>query len=426
MKKIDNSINKKIYIIDDFMKYHDIEFIQNLYITILKRKVDKLSLSQRLEQLRTGNYSKIEILTSIRFSKEGRSVNIPILGIKKRYLLTLVYRIPIIGYFAKTFITLLFLPKLIRRINSFETHYFREKNEISKQRINKELQTTQKFQEIKLHFQEVELRSKNIQLRINEINRAKELLIKIDNRVTNAIDSNTDNPITLTSIKNETNKIMDALYISFEDKFRGSREAIKERQKYYLPLVQKILEHSNGFVIDVGSGRGEWLELLKENNILAKGIDLNKLMVEESITLGLDAIVQDAIGYLKEQTDESIMVITGFHIVEHLPFQTLISLLDESYRVLKRGGMVIFETPNPENIIVGSYTFYIDPTHLNPIPPITLEFLAKNRGFGEVQIHRLHPLKTPSYIEVENSKDINNLIFAATREQDYSIVGYKR
>ena len=87
--------------------------------------------------------------------------------------------------------------------------------------------------------------------------------------------------------------------------------------------------------------------------------------------------------------------------------------------------MIIFETPNPENIFVGSCSFYTDPTHINPIPPTTLQFLAQNRGFKNVQIHRLHPVKQPVYPDISNADDINTLIFASTKEQDYSIIGYK-
>ena len=87
--------------------------------------------------------------------------------------------------------------------------------------------------------------------------------------------------------------------------------------------------------------------------------------------------------------------------------------------------MIIFETPNPENIFVGACSFYTDPTHINPIPPSTLQFLAQNRGFKDVDIHRLHPVKQPIYPDIEKADDINTLIFASTKEQDYSIIGYK-
>ena len=75
--------------------------------------------------------------------------------------------------------------------------------------------------------------------------------------------------------------------------------------------------------------------------------------------------------------------------------------------------------------MVGSCNFYTDPTHVNPIPPVTLEFLAQNRGFESVKVHRLHPIKNPSFVDIKNSQDINNLIFASTKAQDYSVIGYK-
>ncbi len=224
----------------------------------------------------------------------------------------------------------------------------------------------------------------------------------------------------------ENDRFLDDFYISFEDRFRGSREDIKERQSYYLPIVEsviKVKEHE--LIIDIGSGRGEWLELLRESGFRAKGADLNRLMVQESKALNLDVIEQDGIEFLKSLDESSVSVITGFHIVEHLPFKVLIELFDESYRVLRDGGLIIFETPNPENILVGSCSFYTDPTHKNPIPPVTLEFLAQNRGFRDVKVHRLHPIKEPIFVDIPNSGDLNNLISASTNAQDYSIVGYK-
>ncbi len=85
-------------------------------------------------------------------------------------------------------------------------------------------------------------------------------------------------------------------------------------------------------------------------------------MVQESKALNLDVIEQDGIEFLKSLESNSISIVTGFHIVEHLPFKLLIELFDESYRVLRDGGLIIFETPNPENILVASCSFYTDRT----------------------------------------------------------------
>ena len=445
-KRAKRDKKSKVYILEDFTKYHDIEFIKNIYRVLLNREADNLGLNHKLELLRSGKRSKSEILASVRFSKEGREQNIPILGIKKRYILALLYRVPILGYFFKLIVTLITLPRLVERLNRFESHYFianQEQNskiENIDKTLNSKIENIDKALNSKIENIDKALNSKiedidnkiksakeNLELRIKEIKRAKDTLIELEKSLNSIIDNikeDKNSSKTLKFIEKEKSHILDGLYISFEDKFRGNRENIKNRLKYYLPIIKEVIKDGD-IVVDIGSGRGEWLELLKENSIKSIGVDLNRLMVKESIDLGLEAICQDAISYLKSQKDNSIGVITGFHIVEHLPFEILISLFNESYRVLKEGGMVIFETPNPENILVGSSTFYTDPTHINPIPPVTLEFLAQNRGFSKVQIVRLHPIKEPSFVDIPNSQDINNLIFASTKAQDYSIIGYK-
>jgi O-antigen chain-terminating methyltransferase len=434
------------YQIEDFTKYHDIEFIKNLYRTILQREVDEEALNNRLELLRSGKRSKTEILAMVRFSKEGREKNIKILGIKKRYIMTILYRVPIISFFTK----LIMLPRVIERVNSFEAHYFLEKQEQNskidhlrnsidrtdrkidnlKDSIDKKIDNLKDSTDRKIdNLKNITNNNlKELEFKIKEIQRAKEALKEIDiglNKLLNNIKDR-QKDIKIEELENERRHLLDTLYISFEDRFRGSREDIKKRQSYYLPMVQSVLKNIDGEIIDIGSGRGEWLELLKDNSIDAIGVDLNRLMVNEAKRYGLNVLCQDALKYLQSKEENSIAVLTGFHIVEHLEFEVLISLFDEVFRLLKKGGMIIFETPNPENLMVGSCSFYTDPTHINPIPPITLQFLAENRGFSDVKIHRLNPIKTPSFIDIPNNQDVNNLIFASTKEQDYSIIGYKK
>ncbi len=360
--KLSKMANKKIYIVNDFLKYNGEEFIRNVYIGILKREIEPVALESLLNILYSGKRTKMDILLSVRYSKEGRLKSVNLLGAKKRYLISLLKRTPILGYTLQTLYNLVRIPHLIKRLNSLETS------------LN------------------------------NKVNISSNQIEIFD--------------------KEEKEHILDAFYLSFEERFRGERSSIKERQKFYLPIVQNIIKDSSQSLLDIGCGRGEWIELLKENSIKAIGIDLNRLMVQTALDFGLDAIKGDAISYLKNQEDESIDVITGFHIVEHLAFKTLISLFDESLRVLKKGGIIIFETPNPENIIVGSCSFYTDPTHINPIPPVTLEFMAINRGFKNIEIHRLHPVKEVT-LSSDIDEDINNLIYSSTKEQDYSIIGTK-
>jgi len=220
----------------------------------------------------------------------------------------------------------------------------------------------------------------------------------------------------------EEDHFLDALYFSLEDRFRGTREDIKERQRVYLPYVKEVLEKvGGGLVLDVGCGRGEWLELLKEEGIEALGIDINRLMVDQCQELGLNVIEGDAIDYLRGQKSNSFAVITGFHIVEHLPLKKMLALFDECLRVLKPGGMVIFETPNPENILVGACNFYTDPTHKKPIPPETLKFLVEERGFTDIKIIRLH--KYSDYYSVDTQNPVFNQFFYS--EMDYAVLAFK-
>jgi SAM-dependent methyltransferase len=221
----------------------------------------------------------------------------------------------------------------------------------------------------------------------------------------------------------ERDHLLDALYIAFEDRFRGTREDIKNRQRVYLPYIGKAVPAAaTGTILDIGCGRGEWLELLKENGYSASGIDLNRAMVSECRERGLDAEEAEVIDYLRRLPDNSLAAITGFHIIEHLSLQTLLALFDESLRTLQPGGMMIFETPNPENLVVGACNFYYDPTHRNPLPPAPIKFFAEWRGFGSTEILRLHKVKEP---ELTGQPHVDELLLRVNMEQDYAIIGYK-
>ena len=213
----------------------------------------------------------------------------------------------------------------------------------------------------------------------------------------------------------------DSFYVAFEDVFRGTREDIKGRLARYLELLRNAGAGQLGKpVLDVGCGRGEWLELLKENHILAYGVDLNGMMVERTVALGLEAYHADVIEHLRGLSDMSLSALTGFHIVEHLPFEVLIDFLDEALRVLTPGGIIMFETPNPETIRVGATTFYNDPTHRNPIPPQVLQFMVEHRGFEAAEILRLHPFTDGLLTQpTADAELLNRVLFGP---QDYAVV----
>jgi O-antigen chain-terminating methyltransferase len=219
-------------------------------------------------------------------------------------------------------------------------------------------------------------------------------------------------------------KIPDNWYVSYENKFRGSREEIKERQKVFLPYIKEVGTGSGEYpVLDLGCGRGEWLELLRENGLKGVGVDNNRMMLSICQEKKLDVIEHDCVKFLSQQKSNSLGAITGFHILEHLPIDELNNLLLETVRVLKTGGVAIFETPNPQNILVASYSFYMDPTHRKPLPSPLLEFLAEECGLKNIEILNIHPLPAESRLPgTDVSKRFNEHFYGP---QDYAIIGYK-
>ena len=183
-----------------------------------------------------------------------------------------------------------------------------------------------------------------------------------------------------------------SLYAEFEDVFRGPRDEIKHRLKVYVPWLERAAVGSaSAPVLDLGCGRGEWLELLAERNFTASGVDSNLSMIGRCRALSLEVTQTDALTHLRSLPDQSVGAITSFHMIEHLPLETLITIVDEALRVLRSGGLLIFETPNVQNLRVGSQSFWIDPTHLQPMPSQTLRFLLEARGFRQVEILDLQP-----------------------------------
>lgn len=213
----------------------------------------------------------------------------------------------------------------------------------------------------------------------------------------------------------------DDFYVAFEEKFRGSEELIKERQKKYLKFINplKILKDEVK-ALDIGCGRGEWISLLNENGFNARGIDINESMVKVASQKGLNAAVSDALGELKSLEENSLDIITAFQVVEHIKFDDVLELIKEAKRVLAPCGILILETPNPENIMVGTQWFYLDATHKNPIPCELLSFATHYYGLERNFIFKTNE-KSPS----EYERDMGLFDVFEGVSPDYSVIAQK-
>ena len=215
-------------------------------------------------------------------------------------------------------------------------------------------------------------------------------------------------------------------YRQFEDRFRTSRGNIKQRLQVYQPLLAFLQSSRDAFpdgklrALDLGCGRGEWLELLLEAGFDAEGVDLNAGMLGACKELGLPAVEGDALDQLRRIPDNSLALVSAFHMAEHIPFETLLSLIEQALRVLVPGGLLLMETPNPENLSVGTSSFYLDPTHTKPIPQALLSFVTEHKGFAAQQVLRVNELYTP---HPDDPVLLRDMLFNVS--PDYAVVAIK-
>jgi SAM-dependent methyltransferase len=218
-----------------------------------------------------------------------------------------------------------------------------------------------------------------------------------------------------------------ALYADFVDHFRGSTEDVTAKLAVYLPDVRRLVGAAGSGVVDVGSGRGEWLTLLRDAGIPASGVDSNPTFVDAAQARGLDVVHGDAVTHVRGLAADSVELITAFHLIEHLAVEDLLALLDAARHALRPGGCVLFETPNPSNLRMAACDFYNDPTHRSPLPPALSEYLMSASGFTDVEVRPVNPNK-PSIqpAGAGASREVEQLIVDTLYgPQDYAVLGYK-
>ncbi len=224
-------------------------------------------------------------------------------------------------------------------------------------------------------------------------------------------------------------------YVELERRFRGEEVDIRSRLEPYLRFLE-----GRQRVLDLGCGRGEALEVMRERGIAARGVDASARMVAQCREKGLEAEEGDLFETLAGAAPESLGAVVSFHVIEHLPSDSLDRLVRLAWRALAPGGVLIFETPSPLSLVVAARNFWIDPTHRRPVHPESLELGFRLAGFDPVERIDLQPFgagdrlpavelgELPAYLRplgerVNRLRDtLDGLLFGY---QDYGLVGTK-
>jgi SAM-dependent methyltransferase len=217
-------------------------------------------------------------------------------------------------------------------------------------------------------------------------------------------------------------------YVGFEDRFRGSQDEIRSRLADYVPLLS-----SGSDVVDVGCGRGELLELLRQNGVRARGVDANDGMVQLCRARGLDVEPGDAVGFLERQADASIGGLAAIQVVEHFDPAYLMRFLETAYHKMREGAPMVLETINPACWMAFFETYIRDVTHRQPLHPETLRYLVQASGFTSVDVHFRSPVRDSDRLDRVSGADdaiarvvndhaekLNARLFSS---MDYAIVG---
>jgi len=223
--------------------------------------------------------------------------------------------------------------------------------------------------------------------------------------------------------------IRDWRYVGFENRFRGREDAVRAQQESYAVYFKK-----GGKVLDLGCGRGEFLELLKKNGVEAEGLDLNGLMVEACLDKGLNCRQGDIIEGLAARADASLDGVFSSQVIEHLPPASIQRLVQLASAKLGPSGVLILETVNPLSLFALVNIYFLDMSHLTPVHPLAAKFLLETAGFKDVTVRYSSPLERERLQNLtgadalasvlnRNIDALNDLLFAPP---NYAVIGTRR
>lgn len=210
----------------------------------------------------------------------------------------------------------------------------------------------------------------------------------------------------------------------FNEAFRGSRKALLKRYRDLAKAFEGCAP-----VLDIGCGEGEFLELLAELGVAARGVEVDAGLVEADQARGLDVRLADAVTALDAEPDEGLGGVVLIQVVEHLSHQELLDVIELSFHKLRERGKLIMETVNPQSLYVFAHAFYLDPTHTTPVHPSYLEFLCREREFSSVKIEWRSPPPDADLPPVPEDKQVAEAFEAINRQLfgpgDYAVIATK-